>query len=111
MVYCKDIHRKQGHDVIQFAFLGYTFRPRRSKDHYGRVFVNFTLAISRSSAKSIRQTIRSWRLQLKSDKSIEKWPAFSDRRHKDGSTITASFIHLPFTPSRAIWIDIQRGRR
>ena len=69
--YCKDIHRKQGHDVIQFDFLGYTFRPRRSKDRYGRVFVNFTPAISRSSAKSIRQTVRSWRLQLKSDKSIE----------------------------------------
>ncbi len=71
VVYCKDIHRKQEHEVIQFDFLGYTFRPRRSKDRYGRVFVNFTPAISRSSAKSIRQTMRSWRLQLKSDKSIE----------------------------------------
>ena len=55
----------------RFDFLGYTFRPRRSKDRYGRVFVNFTPTISRSSAKSIRQTVRSWRLELKSDKPIE----------------------------------------
>ena len=71
VVYCKDIHRKQEYETIQFDFLGYTFRPRRSKDRYGRVFVNFTPAISRSAAKAIRQTVRGWRLQLKSDKSIE----------------------------------------
>jgi RNA-directed DNA polymerase len=71
VVYCQDIHRKQKHEVIQFDFLGFTFRPRRSHDRYGRVFVNFTPAISRSAAKSIRQTIRSWRLQLKSEKEIE----------------------------------------
>jgi RNA-directed DNA polymerase len=71
VVYCKDNHRKQEYETIQFDFLGYTFRPRRSKDRYGRLFVNFTPAISRSAAKSIRQTIRRWRLQLKSDKTIE----------------------------------------
>ena len=71
VVYCKDLHRKQEYETIQFDFLGYTFRPRRSKDRYGRVFVNFTPAISRSAAKAIRQTVRGWRLQLKSDKTIE----------------------------------------
>jgi len=71
VVYCRDIHRQQEFDTIQFDFLGYTFRPRRSKDRFGRVFVNFTPAISRSAAKTLRQEIRSWRLQLKSDKSIE----------------------------------------
>lgn len=72
VVYCKDIHRQQAYETIQFDFLGYTFRPRRSKDRYGRVFVNFTPAMSRESAKAIRQTVRGWRLQLKSDKSIEE---------------------------------------
>ena len=56
---------------IQFDFLGYTFRPRRSKDRYGCLFVNFTPAISRSAAKSIRQMIHRWRVQLKSEKTIE----------------------------------------
>ena len=71
VVYCRDIHRQQEYETIQFDFLGYTFRPRRSKDRYGRVFVNFTPAISRAATKAIRQEIRGWRLQLKSDKSIE----------------------------------------
>lgn len=71
VVYCRDIHRRQEHDNIQFDFLSYTFRPRRSKDRHGRVFVNFTPGISRAAAKAIRQTVRRWRLQLKSDKSIE----------------------------------------
>ena len=71
VVYCRDIHRREEHESIQFDFLGYTFRPRRSKDRYGRVFVNFTPALSRVAAKAMRQTVRGWRLQLKSDKSIE----------------------------------------
>jgi len=72
VVYCKDIHRRQRHENIQFDFLGYTFRPRRTKDRYGRVFVNFSPGVSRGAAKEIRQTVRRWRLQLKSDKSIEE---------------------------------------
>ncbi len=71
VVYCRDIQRQNKHESIQFDFLGYTFRPRRSKDRYGRVFVNFTPALSRVAAKAMRQTVRGWRLQLKSDKSIE----------------------------------------
>jgi RNA-directed DNA polymerase len=71
VVYCQDIHRQEEYEHIQFDFLGYTFRPRRSKDRFGRVFVNFTPAMSRVAGKEIRQTVRSWRLQLKSDKSIE----------------------------------------
>ena len=70
-VYCRDIHRREEHETIQFDFLGYTFRPRRSKDRFGRVFTNFSPALSRDAAKAIRQTVRGWRLQLKSDKSIE----------------------------------------
>jgi len=71
VVYCKDIHRQKDYEHIQFDFLGYTFRPRKSVDRYGRVFVNFTPAISKVAARVIRQKVRSWRLQLKSDKSIE----------------------------------------
>ncbi|MBW1940959.1 MAG: group II intron reverse transcriptase/maturase [Deltaproteobacteria bacterium] len=71
IIYCKDVQRPQQYETIQFDFLGYTFRPRRSKDRYGRVFVNFTPGISRAASKAIRQTVRGWRLQLKSEKSIE----------------------------------------
>ena len=71
IIYCRDVNRRQEYENIQFDFLGYTFRPRRSKDRYGRVFVNFTPAISREATKNVRQTIRGWHLQLKSDKTIE----------------------------------------
>ncbi len=71
IVYCKDLHRQQEHEHIQFDFLGYTFRPRRSFDRYGRLFTNFSPAIARSAAKALRQEVRSWRLQLMSDKALE----------------------------------------
>jgi RNA-directed DNA polymerase len=71
VVYCKDLHRPQEYEHIQFDFLGYTFRPRRSRDRYGRLFTNFTPAIAPAAAKALRQEVRGWRLQLKSDKSID----------------------------------------
>jgi Group II intron, maturase-specific domain len=70
IVYCKDINRTGDHPDIQFTFLGYTFRPRKAVDKYGRVYVNFTPAVSRDALKAMRQTIRGWHLQLKSDKSL-----------------------------------------
>jgi RNA-directed DNA polymerase len=71
IVYCKDLHRQDEYEHIQFDFLGYNFRPRRSFDRHGRLFTNFTPAMSPSAAQSTRQDIRGWRLQLKSDKSLE----------------------------------------
>nr|WP_287223001.1 group II intron reverse transcriptase/maturase [Prosthecochloris sp.] len=72
IVYCKDVNRKEDHSVTSFTFLGYTFRPRQVKDKYGRIYVGFTPAVSRESLKTMRQTIRSWHLQLKSNQQIEK---------------------------------------
>ena len=39
-------------------------------DKYGRVYVNFSPAVSRDALKAMRQTIRGWRVQLKNDKSV-----------------------------------------
>lgn len=36
IVYCKDVNRTADYPVIEFTFLGYTFRPRRALDKYGR---------------------------------------------------------------------------
>jgi RNA-directed DNA polymerase len=71
IVYCKGVHREEEYEHIQFDFLGYTFRPRRSYDKHGRTFTNFSPAIARNAATALRQEVRSWRLQLKSDKSLE----------------------------------------
>lgn len=66
----KVTRRPIDHPAIQFTFLGYTFRPRKAVDKYGRVYVNFSPAVSRDALKAMRQTIRRWHLQLKSDKSL-----------------------------------------
>ena len=71
IIYCKDDDRKGGYPVISFDFLGYTFRPRRSKNWKGKHFINFTPAVSNKAKKAMRQTIRGWRMHLKPDKSIE----------------------------------------
>jgi transposase InsO family protein len=70
IVYCKDINRTEDNPDIQFTFLGYTFQPRKAVDKYGRVYVNFSPAVSRDALKAMRQTIRGWRVQLKNDKSL-----------------------------------------
>ena len=70
IVYCKDVNRQQEHESIEFSFLGYSFRPRKAVDKYGRVYVNFSPAASPAALKSMRQEIRSWHLQLKNDKSL-----------------------------------------
>lgn len=70
IVYCKDDDRKGDHPEIKFDFLGYTFRPRRSKNRYGKFFINFTPAASNKACKAMRQTIRGWRMHLKPDITI-----------------------------------------
>jgi RNA-directed DNA polymerase len=71
IVYCKDEDRKGKYQNEKFDFLGFTFRPRGSKSRYGKLFINFSPAISNQAAKAIRDTFRSWRLPQRSDKAIE----------------------------------------
>ena len=70
IVYCKDQKRKGSYENENFDFLGYTFRPRLTQNKRGKKFVGFLPAVSRRSAKQIRQEIRSWNIQLKSDKNL-----------------------------------------
>jgi len=71
IVYCKDDDRSGDYPETKFDFLGYTFRPRRSKNKYGKYFINFTPAVSNKAKKAMRQTIRGWRMHLKPDKTLE----------------------------------------
>ena len=71
IVYCKDDDRRENHEVTSFDFLSYTFRARRSKNRYGKYFINFTPAVSNKAATYMRQTIRQWRIQLKSGSKLE----------------------------------------
>ncbi len=71
IVYCKDDDRRRTYPTEKFDFLGYTFRPRRSKNRTGKYFINFSPAVSDKAVKAIRAEIRSWKLHLRSDKTIE----------------------------------------
>lgn len=71
IVHCKDDDRKGNYPETSFDFLGYTFRPRRSKNRWGKYFINFSPAVSNKAGKAIRQEVRSWNLPVRSDKALE----------------------------------------
>ena len=71
IVYCKDDDRRGHYPNEQFDFLGYTFRPRRSKNRWGKYVVNFSPGVSNTAAKAMRQTIRDWQLGCRVDKQID----------------------------------------
>ena len=71
IVYCKDDDRRGDYPVTSFDFLGYTFRARRSKNRWGKFFINFSPAVSNKATKAIRQEVRRWKLHLRSDKALD----------------------------------------
>jgi RNA-directed DNA polymerase len=71
VVYRKDDYRRRTYPNEKVDFLGYTFRPRRSKNREGKHFINFSPAVSDKTMKAFRAEIRSWNLPLRIDKRIE----------------------------------------
>jgi len=95
IAYCKDEDRKGSYPVTSFDFLGYTFRPRRSKNRYGELFVSFIPAVSNASKKEMRRKIHDWRMHLKPDKTLDDlsrmfnpalrgWVNYFQNFHKSG---------------------------
>ncbi|MFO1217878.1 MAG: group II intron reverse transcriptase/maturase [Burkholderiaceae bacterium] len=72
LVYCKDDDRRGDHPHTNFDFLGFTFRARRSKNRWGKFFVNFSPGMSAKAGKRIRQEIHGWRLHMRSDETLEE---------------------------------------
>lgn len=63
IVYCQDQVRRGKHPHKKFEFLGYEFRPRKVRNrHTGQLFVGFTPAASPRAIRSMKETIRNWRL-------------------------------------------------
>lgn len=71
VVYCKDSNRPGTYEHVQFDFLGYTFRPRRIVDRYGRVRTGYSPAVSRQAMTTMRQALRRWHLPLLSALSLD----------------------------------------
>ncbi len=71
VVYCKNGKRPQDHDQISFDFLGFSFRPRKSKNRKGKLFLGFDLGISNKAKKQIRAELRGLRLHRRTLSSLE----------------------------------------
>lgn len=71
IAYCKDSNRKLKKPLVNFDFLGFTFRPRKVVTKKGQTFTGFNPAIAEKAKKRISKTIRSWKLQRWSAHSIE----------------------------------------
>jgi RNA-directed DNA polymerase len=72
IAYCSDDLRKRAYPIVQFDFLGYSFRPRKiRRKNGGGFFFGFNPGISAKSATAIRQTMRGWRLHRRSDMTLE----------------------------------------
>lgn len=70
IIYCRDVNRTGNYPSIQFTFLGFTFRPRKALDKYGRIYANFSPGVSREALTVMRQTVRKWHVQLMNDKGL-----------------------------------------
>ena len=70
IVYCKDDDRRGSHEHTSFDFLSYTFRPRLSKNRFGKHFLNFSPAVSGEAKTRMRREMRSWRVARRSDKTL-----------------------------------------
>ena len=73
IVYCKDDDRRGSHEHTSFDFLSYTFRPRLSKNRFGKHFVNFSPAVSGEAKTRMRREMRSWGVARRSDKPSRTW--------------------------------------
>src|SRR5438128_7018755 len=98
IVYCRDINRQSEYPTIQFTFLGYTFRPRKAVDKYGRVYVNFSPGVSREALKIMRQTWRGWHPQLKCDKELSDLPNMFGPVLRGWSTYIGRFYPTALKP-------------
>ena len=72
VVYCKNSNRPKDYPVIAFTFLGFTFKPRMSRNKQGTIFTGFLPAASREAVIRMLRTIKSWQLQRQTPATIEE---------------------------------------
>lgn len=71
VVYCKDEDRTGDCPVVEFTFLGFTFRRRASMRRDGSLFLSFAPAVSKQALKRMGVQVRSWRLHHRTGQSSE----------------------------------------
>jgi len=77
IAYCKSSNYTENYPIVSFDFLGYSFKPRLSKNRQGVFFVAFSPAISRKSAKAVRNKISDWSIFRNSQANLEAIACYS----------------------------------
>ncbi len=98
IAYCKDSKRRHHFEINQFDFLGFTFRPRVVKNKYGEIFVSFSPAISKASAKGIKDGIRSWRLHRLIRKDLDYFAKDLNPRLRGWINYSGAFCKTALVP-------------
>ena len=75
IVYCKDSNRTGSNEHERFDYLGYTFRPRLAVSKTGARFVSFSPGVSRDAQRAMGVVIRAWRINRRSDRTLEEFAA------------------------------------
>ena len=78
IVYCQDSNRTGSAEHERFDFLGYTFRPRLAVSKAGEWFVSFAPAGSRDARKAVGTTIRAWRINRRSQRTLEEFATMAN---------------------------------
>ena len=105
IVYCKDGLRKGKHTNEKFDFLGYEFRPRRSKSRTGKVFLNFSPAISTAAAKAIRARFGAGKYLRVAIRLSKSCLGSTIQSSAAGSNITGGFTARLSARSCANWTE------
>jgi hypothetical protein len=71
IVYGKDDDRRKHYPQERFDFLGDTFRPRRSRNRWGKYCGNCSPAASAEAMRDLRRALRRWHLHTRRDNSLE----------------------------------------
>lgn len=99
LIYCKDDDRRSDYPETTFDFLGFTFRARRSKNRWGKFFVNFSPGMSAKAGKRIRQDIRGWRLHMRSDETLEELARMYNQRIRGWVNYFSAFYKSALYPT------------
>jgi RNA-directed DNA polymerase len=75
VVYCKDAARGEDYPRIQFTFLGFTFRARRSPSRGGKIKANFLPAASAAAIQRMNRQISAWNLHRQTSVSLHELAA------------------------------------
>ena len=98
IVYCKDKNRRGDYPNCSFDFLGFCFRARKTLWN-GKPAHSFLPAASPNALKRISQTIRSWTLHHRNDRSLQDLAQMYNPSIRGWITYYGSFYRTRLRPT------------